>query len=103
MSVIPWTKGFVFMSSHLSAAEVTSELAEPLKILEYPKELTLMTEYMNDVQAKRFKEKNSIQCFLTKGLNLTVLHHEPDILESPSNIIDSGIRRVSSLMVPDAA
>ncbi len=66
------------MSNNLSAAEARLDGPDPIKILEYPKELTLMTKYMNEVQAKQFRDKNSFRSFFSKGLNLTVLNSQRD-------------------------
>lgn len=83
------------MSSNFNAAEAGAGLPDPFKILEYPEELTLMSKYMNEVQAKQFKQKQSFGSFLKKGLNLTVLDQAMDPLPASSNIIDSGIRRLT--------
>jgi hypothetical protein len=96
-------KRICLMSSHFNTAEAELDLSDAIKVLEYPKELTLMSKYMNEVQSKRFKEENSIQLFLRRGLNLTVLEREMDEPLSPSNIIDSGIRRISAEPSPEAA
>jgi hypothetical protein len=91
------------MNSNVDVAEAGLEQLDSIKVLEYPKELTLMSKYMNEVQAKRFKQETSFRSFFKNGLNLTVLRHELDEPSVRSNIIDSGIRRISSQPSPEAA
>lgn len=89
------------MSVKVHALAVQTESAEPLKVVAYPQELTLMSEYMNEVQAKRFKQTKDFRRFVKSGLNLTVLRSEST--RAPSNIVDSGIRLSSTPCQPDAA
>lgn len=96
-------KWICLMSKNFNSVEADSDQSDSIKILEYPKELTLMTEYMNDVQTKQFRETNSFRSFFKKGLNLTVFQRELDAPPSLSNIIDSGIRRLPSPVSPEAA
>jgi hypothetical protein len=96
-------KRICLMNSNVNVAEAGLDQSDSIKVLEYPKELTLMSKYMNEIQAKRFKQGHSFQSFFKKGLNLTVLDHELDEPSVRSNIIDSGIRRISSQPVPEAA
>jgi hypothetical protein len=96
-------KWICLMNSNVNVAEGGLEQSGSIKVLEYPKELTLMSKYMNEVQAKRFKQENSLRSFFKNGLNLTVLQREFDEPSVRSNIIDSGIRRISSQPTLEAA
>jgi hypothetical protein len=89
------------MSAKVNAEPAQLETTDSINVVAYPQELTLMSEYMNDVQAKRFKQKYSFPAFVKSGLNLTVLNR--DNASGNSNIIDSGIRIASSQYQPDAA
>ena len=83
-------KWICHMSVDVNALASESESTTPIKVVDYPRELTLMSAYMNDVQAKRFKQKQGFHAFVKSGLNLTVLKR--DATAARSNIIDSGIR-----------